>query len=493
MRYVTSILKNLGFSDGSFVKNPGNSQFCPDLVSYQELFSYVSSIRKDKFSNGNIIIERKIRLNLEKTIMILLFIMLWLINFFHYKHSTILYRIAEGFGLTLRLNSMFVYFFMCRSILMGTFESHSSIHGFLGYLIFFGSLGHSIFHILNKFKSNLTYITGFVLLCLIFLLTVSAHNRKYDYKLFQFVHLLSYLFLPLLIVHSHRYWRWYLFPIISVCLECFINFYFKLQISKGKIIMKDNIYLFAPKTIKSVAGAYYRICIPKIGWEWYSFSLANSEFTDQLMFLIEPIGIWTDKLQKLNEFTILICGPFLTSCTKILDNKRNICVSTGIGIAPFLSIMDTKVDLSKINSQFRENYEFTFEEELTQKIAIGPKDIVDFSFNKIGKQKLTCIWICSDFKFVISLYKYIKLILKDCRKIEFKIYITHKFEDHDIEGKFLLLRMLKEEECMYYGRPNFNKMVNYDSMFFCGSPSLKTFLKEKCRNSGIKFYYQIFN
>lgn len=438
---------------------------------------------------------------------------LWLINFFNYKNDIYLYRVAKGFGLNLRIWTMFLYYSMCRTLLNGKFERHVEIHKLIGYIVTFCSIGHSICHIVNTgFISNTLYNSGYFLFLSSFFMFVTFLLKKYNFSLFKFVHLLYYPWLIVSIIHMYELIYWFLVPLIIFSIDTLHNFN-KLQISKinnVEIIDDKMIYLPVPRKIDSVPGAYYYICIPSCGYEWHPYSVASSSLLNQLLFLIEIKGDWTTKVynllkhKKYSEYNILVMGPYLTSSVDILknDNKNKLCVCSGIGITPFLSVIDTKIDSVLVNREYRDIHKKIFNVDFEQ---IRAKKLIQIQLRKycvirefnFNEQQLKVIWIFRDLDNVNNFFTYIKEIMRDSRNVELEIYITSKSYTDEMKIEFI-----EKHNCnrinIIFGRPNFKEIlddenIRYDSVYYCGNPQLKDSLIESCQEFKINFYSEMFS
>jgi len=464
--------------------------------------------------------------------------MMWIINFYYYSDYSYIFRIAKGFGLNLRIWTMFMYFTMCRSILNGKFENHVSYHIFIGNMMIISTIGHTISHILyNKNMMDSIHITGYILSFLFSMITFTYLLKKYNYKIFKLGHMVYYIFLLLCILHVKKYWYFFSTPLLVFIIESTLN-YNKLQISKiinVKIIenisndeIRENIsiqndlkiknnkrkevsnpvlYISLPRKIDSVPGSFYYICIPKLSiFEWHPFSISVSSFVDQLVFLIEVKGDWTSGLydltktgiinDKIEDISVLVMGPFYTSSTKMLktDVKEKIAICTGIGITPFLSIIGTKIDSYNVNLEHRDNFYNIFGKDFQQHRAYSltsQKDIESCVTYK--NQIFTIIWIFRNLINVQNLFECVKVIMENSVNIILKIYITSKDYNEELKNKFIEDNKVSGIE-ISFGRPSIEEIFkeNPKSVFYCGNPLMKNLVNDYCYDNKIKFSSEIF-
>jgi predicted ferric reductase len=246
--------------------------------------------------------------------------------------------------------------------------------------------------------------------------------------------------------------------------------------------------------------------VPSINFEWHPYSVANSELVDQLLFLIEAKGDWSTKLynkikSKSDDYLILR-GPFLTSSTEIISNnkEKQICIAGGIGISPFISVMDTWSQLSRCNVDYRENYLLMFGHKMQQKQSIAFSDIIETRCSTHTRHNLKVVWIFNDPNKVHHLFEYIKSILIESASVDLDIYITGKFKgDSKVKKIFNVLRLLDgSNSCInvFFERPNFTNMLsseNYRTLYFCGSNRLELDVHDACKANGVVFKCEKFD
>lgn len=483
-----------------------------DGTDYFTIYEYIKSINSHKSiivkeKIDNVVIEDNyLKFPYVKRVMVCISIALWIINFVRIPGS-IIYRCAKGFGLNLRIWPLFLMTMMCRSLLYGKIQKHTAYHIYAGYLMLISLIGHTLCHLINTIRNDIQYITGYILVFMIILISVSSYFRHRCYHVFSNIHRLTYFILPLMIVHCRELWIWFMCGILLISLESLYNFLFKTQIStltNSRISKYENlIYLNVQKAIPIANGAYYRIMIPSISFEWHSFSVANSNLIDQLLFIISIRGDWTKKLEeklkvKSNSY-VFVMGPFYTSSTEILNNEYDkcLCIAGGIGIAPYLSVMDTKVQLSRVNCEYRSNYLDTIEEEnFQQRQSLSIQNIAT-TFERKLKYPLDVIWILREPQ---QLTKYITDIISSSNSVNLIIYVTGKFsKEEEIYYKFFMFKMLENArdniKCCFF-KPSLKYILNKHKpkkVFFCGSDRLEKDLQTLCYNMNISLSCEKFD
>lgn len=514
--YIDDFLSSIGIEERSYtveeLDNIIGKESNPflDNVEYSDIYNYISSINHNK----NVIMNQhltnlklkddELRYSYTRIAIVMFSIILWIIYFLAIP-GTIIFKCAKGFGLNLRIWSMISIFLMCRTLLMGKVEKHTSYHILIGYILTFCAFGHTTFHLINnRTRDDLQYITGYILLFLSVIIAISSYFRHNAYNIFSNIHRLTYLWLPLCIIHVIPIWQWFTVPLIMIGIETFVNFVYKLQISKltnSKISKTGKmIFLSVPRQHSTVSGSYYRILVPSINLEWHSFSVANSELVDQLLFLIEARGDWTralyDKISAGSNSYVLIMGPFYTSSTEIMstESEKKICIAGGIGIAPFISVIDTKVQISKCNRAYRENYLLMFGHKLQQKKSLSLSSIIEMDFSAPNRHPLKIIWIFRDPLTVHHLFDYIKYIMMESTNVYLDIYITGNFKGDDrVKKIFHVLRLLDGASThinIFFERPALVSIINNetpapDTVFFCGSDRMENEIKCICKKANI--------
>ena len=125
------------------------------------------------------------------------------------------------------------------------FDQSINYHMFLGYWTFFDVLVHFFGHLVNNWSalfnlySSLVGISGAGLTGLFIIITTLAHFRHKWYNLFIFGHYLTYLWLPLSVVHVPNQYQWYI-PIILLIIfdKMMLHWYYQNSL----MTIEDNHY-----------------------------------------------------------------------------------------------------------------------------------------------------------------------------------------------------------------------------------------------------------
>jgi predicted ferric reductase len=335
-------------------------------------------------------------------------IFFWLYNFFYYhSHShPLTFCIAKGFGLNLRVLTLFLYFTMARTTL--NVLSHIPflkpllfpgynipIHSFLGFCTLFHSFGHTMMHIIYqmKYRSNgfqqsfvqksllrLLFhgkyaeyeqesdsilsgdgITGIILLIMIILIALTALLRGLSsswYTIFTYTHFLYLFWIAFIFFHVPLLYPYFLAITLLIVLDRLYDYFFLTihsSLAFSRPCQNGVTFLSIPYSHFSShsIGSYYRIQIPSISsFEWHPFSLAGSKTSHHLSFFIASVGDWTQELYEIVSDPVLrsrtkvkIQGPFYAPAKDALNKPTSVVllVASGIGITPFFSVIATKV------------------------------------------------------------------------------------------------------------------------------------------------------
>jgi predicted ferric reductase len=140
--------------------------------------------------------------------------------------------------------------------------------------------------------------------------------------------------------------------------------------------------------------------------------------------MVEVKGDWTTELYKIASLqkTLMIMGPFRTSSSLIMnsdyDKKTIIC--TGIGITPFLSVINTKIDEYHTNDNYRSDFTGVFERDIEQHRAYN---IVSMSgkethiLNTYKTSTLDIHWTFRDLDKVKNFFNYVRHVLLRSKNI----------------------------------------------------------------------------
>jgi predicted ferric reductase/Ca2+-binding EF-hand superfamily protein len=305
---------------------------------------------------------------------------------------------AKGFGLNVRILSVFLFYSMCRTTLGQLYLTslarrfvplgvNLQVHAFAGTSLLFHSLGHVAAHLVNaevylhigirgqaELKSlengGWRYhgsgsggaISGYALIALIVCISSTAALRSFSgnsYYFFVHVHSVGYAaWLIFLFVHVANLWRWWLAIIVLFVCDrgyawLFMTTITTLSLSRPApdgitFLCIDGVGAPPPE-----AGSFYRIIIPDIApFEWHSFSFAGNVQSPQLNFFVQAAGDWTHALYDIvqdpalrEQTTVIVQGPFRTPACDVFTSghQRVLLVATGIGVTPWLGCIATKI------------------------------------------------------------------------------------------------------------------------------------------------------
>lgn len=449
--------------------------------------------------------------NSIKTTIIIVSIGLWCINFFYvHKDKPLEFRIAKGFGLNLRCWPIFLYATMLRTLLHGRVEKHVVYHKFIGYVMLICTIGHGVAHMFYDRTPDLVHITGYILFGFFLLMAIGYASRSLNYSFFKYTHYLYYVILPLMIVHVTRFWVWFGVPLIVIAIEIFLNLN-KLQYSSIKNFDKqgDHMFISLPRCIDSVPGSYYYLCVPSLSkynffgiplfgyLEWHPFSLCSSSHINHLTFMIECKGDWTSAFYRkiTDRTTVLVMGPFRTSSSLIMNNDidQKTIVCTGIGITPFISVIQSKIDEYYTNDKYRNDYSEIFERDIEQQRAYSliSSSTKDRSLVTYKTASIDIYWTFRDLKKVINFFNYVRKILSRSKNINLHIYITAKMDEQE-QKEFIEKYQSHGVKTINFKRMDNNVLKETKQVFFCGSPVVRTSMKEICQKHNIEFYSEVF-
>ena len=340
-------------------------------------------------------------------------LIIWIVTYYMYIKAgyPVVYGIAKGFGMNVYLVTVALLMTMLHSMKqylhgMQAFQPlipmHSNIelHSFLGFAVFFHSLGHGAAQIANlTIYEGFAYtvhapammsgssswerstsgdgISGYLLLSLIIVMVVTALMRNMNstmYTLFRRCHYLHVVWVGLIIIHvpdllyviylCAAVMAMFLLDALYKFVACTIGSTLRRSRTRGQVsYISVKRQPFQPPPIP---GCYYRLMVPAVSLlEWHPFSLASSCGSDHLTFMVDSVGDWTRKVHELvndpvkRETTaVYVQGPFVTATQHAVEDLEGgrpvMIVASGVGITPFLSVMATKVtDQEAIESSKR--------------------------------------------------------------------------------------------------------------------------------------------
>ncbi|XP_035699930.1 NADPH oxidase 5-like [Branchiostoma floridae] len=256
--------------------------------------------------------------------------------------------VAKGCGQCLNLNSMFALLLMLRKMLsymrstpVGRYlplDQHIAFHKVIGVMILVFSLLHTIAHVYNFVKltettphtlmeymlgtnlgigwvSGSASMTGWVLLWLLLVITLSSTSlvrNSGHFQWFYWIHQLTIPWFVLLVIHAESFWLWLLLPGLFYVIErvlrtkmARVTRYGHMSIQQGIVLPSKVVHVVVsrPRNFKFQPGDYVYLCVPAIAaHEWHPFTISSAPEQDgTLWFHIRAVGTWTSRLYGLFE------------------------------------------------------------------------------------------------------------------------------------------------------------------------------------------------
>jgi len=252
--------------------------------------------------------------------------------------------------------------------------------------------------------------------------------------------------------------------------------YTKIQ----NVNFKDTSYIFVTlnlnKSLDIKPGCYFFICCNNVSkLEWHPLSLiTRSKYN--LFFCVKNMGenSWSNKLKILGDnkkiyeqLEVYLQGPYQHLKVDYESNKYEyiINIANGIGITPFISILNNISEL--------------------------------YNKNKLNKlKKIIFIWIVPEVSFIKPFFQFFETI---SRFVDIQIFITKNVEENTIEEKYYehLNIINKKPNIFEYISGLLEKNNIQDSkqtcIISCGSPSLLKDIYNVSYVFQLKLYNESFN
>ena len=267
-----------------------------------------------------------------------------------------------------------------------------------------------------------------------------------------------------------------------------LNFRNKAIVSEQSRILSKNLVMLRltrPHGFDYSPGDTVDICMKDIGFEWHSFSLANTQLDDQyLQLIISRQGRWTRALyENLDHFIkteVKLRGPYYSVMQKAEDTKEFNFLSTGVGLNPFFSILYK-------NANCKEAHIVSRDAELLL-LLIGLLSTVSASDNSQAMTNLF-LYFTGDQDNLFNLATAIsnsqstgmlKLVSSDSPSIKEEESVRGEVEGVDCRYKLFF----------HSHRPNLNKVTKNlrgETLFFSGQTKVGKELSKACQSNNVHF------
>lgn len=231
----------------------------------------------------------------------------------------------------------------------------------------------------------------------------------------------------------------------------------------------------------SQAGQYAMISLPFIDGllECYHPFTIISDTEDSLIFLIQKLGPWTQRLANLidesqtaHKLKVNIIGPFGWTMSKFYDDDKITCIGTGIGITPFCSFLNGSYNRKEVIPFLDMHF--------TQ------KTLAEF----IPCMASICS-VCKNTLPRLSVHFYVTVMtdwptIHDWCKSNSEDTIRYVLDDDIEEFDGLTVKI-------HIGRPNFKNIIENSSVVaVCGNPIVTHMVKKIANSYGKKCYMETF-
>jgi predicted ferric reductase/Ca2+-binding EF-hand superfamily protein len=426
-------------------------------------------------------------------------------------------QLARGCGACLNFNCALILVPMLRHLLtwirarsFGRFvpvDHAVEFHKQVGHAIFGFSLVHTLAHLCNyaissepvldslvRTKPGLTGVLALVVTALIWAFALEPVRRARHFQLFHFVHLLYWLFLPLLLLHGPVYWIWASVPIAGYLIERAVRLATRAndvaveteQLASGV----TKLSFAAPPNWRHRAGDYLFIELPLVArHEWHPFTISSAPERRELTLHVRSLGNWTAALHELAGSRVghvhaapllgRIDGPYGTPSAHIFEVKFAVLIGAGIGVTPFAAILDSILEqqragtLERVHFVWvnRDQYAFEWFAELLARFeAQDDRHLLDIHIYMTGGREhldATALELCREVFYA-----------KTHRDVVTGLRARTQFGRPDWEA--LLTEILREHA------------PERVEVFMCGPTALTKVLQPLCARLGMGFRHEIF-
>ncbi|EED87425.1 predicted protein [Thalassiosira pseudonana CCMP1335] len=262
-------------------------------------------------------------------------------------------------------------------------DDQHELHSFCGKYIAFDVWVHTLFHCLrwgiqgniDLLWTNITGLSGLIVVLATPLITfpmfINPLRLAMSYEVRKGLHYLFYLFAIGMCFHN----KTSAFPnggfnqvVLGFCIVYYTLDSLYVMIFMTEMI-ETTVFNVLPSGVQMTMavsdhfqktyaqGGYGYVCLPWVSkYQWHAFSLFEHP-TDpnlrQVFMMKVQGGDWTnsvhEQLQRNTVRPVWISGPFVSPYNNALDFDNTICVASGIGITPALSVIRAHRESRRIN------------------------------------------------------------------------------------------------------------------------------------------------
>ncbi|KAJ0229616.1 Ferric reductase transmembrane component-like domain-containing protein [Hirschfeldia incana] len=274
--------------------------------------------------------------------------------------SLLLFPVLRGLSMFRLLNIQFAASVKYHVWLGTGLVFFSLVHG--GSTLFIWSISHHIEEEIWKWqRTGRVYVAGVISLVtgLLMWITSLPQIRRKCFETFYYTHHLYIVFLVSFLFHAgDRHFYWILPGVFLFGLDKTLRI---VQSRSESCVISARLYsckaveLVLPKDprLNYLPSSFIFVNIPSISqFQWHPFSITSSSSVDKhtMSVMMKCEGKWTDSVYKkveeaaisdtkINNITIRVEGPYGPTSVDFLRYDTLFLVAGGIGITPFLSIL----------------------------------------------------------------------------------------------------------------------------------------------------------
>ncbi|ESQ43630.1 hypothetical protein EUTSA_v10012790mg [Eutrema salsugineum] len=288
--------------------------------------------------------------------------------------SLLLFPVLRGLSMFRLLNIQFAASVRYHVWLGNGLIFFSLVHG--GSTLFIWTITHHIEEEIWKWqRTGRIYVAGVISLVTGLLMWVTSlpQIRRKKFEVFYYTHHLYILFLVSFLFHAgDRHFYWILPGVFLFGLDKTLRI---VQSQSESCVLSARLFsckaieLVLPKHLRLnyVPSSFIFVNIPLISqFQWHPFSITSSSSVDKhtLSVMMKCEGRWTDSVYKIveeaansdkniNNMTIRVEGPYGPASAYFLRYDTLFLVAGGIGITPFLSILQELACENRLKSPKR--------------------------------------------------------------------------------------------------------------------------------------------